>query len=78
MLVLVFPSNSNLNHDNIQNFDKHWVQFLKHQYGCPLEEETIDWKNCKPNIGQTNYEEFYKAREMAKKIFELVDPPNTK
>jgi hypothetical protein len=78
-MVSAFPSsNSEFTDENIEKFDTHWVEFLKHQYGCPLEKGTVVWSNCNPKIGRTNYEEFNKARNMAKKIFNLVEPPETK
>jgi hypothetical protein len=56
-------------------FDKHWGEFLRKEFGCPVpDKETLyTYQQCKPGIGEVDREEFNKARELAKKVFELKD-----
>lgn len=74
-MVSVFPSSNAdyLTHLDIQNFDKHWVAFMRDRYGCPNFEDAIDWKNCNPKLGSVNFSEYEKARKIAKRIFDLED-----
>lgn len=56
-------------------FDLHYMHFLSDYFGCQWKEKGgFDSETCKgPKWGTINYREYSKAREMAKKLFDLED-----
>ena len=65
-------------------FDRFWMQYLLTKYGCPVPKPndplaaTIDKSECKPYKQKIDRESFDKARELAKKIFDLDEPTKSK
>lgn len=53
-------------------FDEHWNVYLRKAFGCPLVGDTTA-ANCLPAKAQVDYAEFAKAREEAKRLFDLKD-----
>ena len=77
LLLLLIPacSRAQLEQDDTLRrqaveFDKHWGLYLRNLFGCeptgPTTEET-----CDPSRGYIDYASFSKARDLAKKIFQL-------
>jgi hypothetical protein len=53
-------------------FDLHWNLYIRRLFGCPDAGDT-NAETCNPAIGQTDYKEFAKARDQAKRLFDLKD-----
>lgn len=53
-------------------FDQHWNLYIRRLFGCPDAGE-ISADTCRPVAGTTDYREFIRAREQAKKLFDLRD-----
>lgn len=70
------PNENLLDSQVIFDFDARWVEFMRKAYGCPLPKDHIDWKLCVPKLGEVNYNEFLEVRRLAKKLFDLAEPPN--
>jgi hypothetical protein len=48
-------------------------KFLRKLFGCKPTGPT-DAENCNPTLGDIDYAAFRKAREAAKKLYDLADP----
>lgn len=57
---------------NALAFDLAWNLYLRRLFGCPDEGDT-NADTCRPMLGRTDYAEFAKAREQAKRVFDLKD-----
>jgi hypothetical protein len=53
-------------------FEKHWDPFIRRLFGCELEGPTTA-ETCRPALGQVDRREYERARNAAKKLFELRD-----
>lgn len=53
-------------------FDLHWNLYIRRLFGCPDAGE-LSTDTCHVPTGTTDYREFSKAREAAKKLFDLKD-----
>ena len=59
-------------YDKVLEFEKHWDIFVRNLFGCQKTGETNS-DTCKPSNGSINYSEWTRARNAAKKLFELED-----
>lgn len=57
------------NHEDIDAFTREWIAFYRHYNGCPDEGDLI----CRASVSYWDNKRFKKARELAKKVFELDD-----
>ena len=57
----------------VVSFEKHWNVFIRKLFGCPYPSGEINAGTCHPARAETDLEEFRKAREAAKKLFDLQD-----
>ena len=49
--------------------EKNWFPFVRELYGCP--ENFTGYQDCRPDTGHIDYEHYKKAREAAKRLFDL-------
>lgn len=55
------------------HFDKHWNLYIRELFGCPEDgDTTVETCKITPTV---NYGEFLKARQEAKKVFDLYEHP---
>lgn len=54
-------------------FYSHFDSYTRILFGCPVDNPTFEPNECKINQGRIDYKEYRKAREAAKKLFELKD-----
>lgn len=50
-----------------------WFVFLAKYFGCPKDQTQFEINECRNARGNMDYSSFNKARELAKKIFELEE-----
>jgi hypothetical protein len=53
-------------------FDHPWGLYVRRLFGCPDQGE-MNPETCNLTLGQIDYAEFRKARELAKKLFDFRD-----
>lgn len=53
-------------------YEKPWNLYVRRLFGCPDDGE-VTRETCNVTLGRTDYREFQRAREQAKKLYQLRD-----
>lgn len=67
LILAYLMAKPQVNQEDIDEFTKTWVEFYKTEIGCLNNGDIV----CNPSKGYWDGKKFKKARELAKKVFDL-------